>query len=176
MPPYAVYCASCAADKSLLYVRRHWTGCSCHQCFFTLLAKGWAPLLIYWGIQTLFSSPQTRPSPSPPYSALLMPPVRCYTFLAGSVWLERGVASSLSPRFVSSFLCFSVLCRATGGERTVPWQHWQLKTCICLSCTLAVCFSSLFFSVYRWMSRQARVPGKQMASRKRKKGNSGRKK
>lgn len=39
MPPYAVHCAACAADKSLLSVSRLWTGCSCHCRCFALLAR-----------------------------------------------------------------------------------------------------------------------------------------
>lgn len=52
--------------------------------------------------------------------------------------------------FFSLSLSFSIVCRATVVEWAAPWQHWQLKTCVCLSCTLCVCFF-LWFCYSRWM-------------------------
>lgn len=151
------HCAACAADKSLLYVRRHWTGCSCHRRFFTLLAK---TELLHWftGEYRHYFLPQNRPSPfhfSHPSLPSLCPLLELQ-FLSWVCltrpWQQKcGTASSISFLFCFLILSLSVLRRATGVEWMVPWQHWQLKTCICLSCTLSVCFS-LFFSFSRWMS------------------------
>lgn len=144
MPPYAVHCAACAADKSLLYVRRHWTGCSCHPFSSLYWQKGWAAMI--------YPPPSTHPpppKPDPPSLPSSCPLLGLQFLSRGSVWLGHGSRGGIggvqftlsSFFFLFLFLMFSVLCRATGGKQTVPWQHWQLKTCICLSCTLAVCFS-----------------------------------
>lgn len=156
MPPYVVHCAACAANKSLLSVSRHWTGCSCHCRFFALLARpklfNSIDLLGY--TDTIFFP--NRPCPFHCYHPSLpsLCPLLVLYFLS---WVcltlpwSRGRAKlpthspSLWVSFLSLLLSLLVLCRVAA-----PWQHWQWKTCICLSCMLSLCCP--FFSCSRWVS------------------------
>lgn len=56
---------------------------------------------------------------------------------------------SLWVSFLFLILSLSVLCRAAA-----PWQHWQWKSCICLSCMLSLCCP--VFSSSRWVSCRQR--------------------
>ena len=193
MPPYAVHCAACAANKSLLSVSRHWTGCSCHCRFFTLLAR---PELLnnsdLLGNTDAIFFPN-RPSPfhfSHPSLPSLCPLLGLQFLSRVCLTLpwqqrQREAASTLFFSlilvgffFLSLCLSFSVLCRATVVEWTAPWQHWQLKTCICLSCTLSVCFSFLssFFCSSRWMSCRQGCQGSRWLQERKRKQNCRRKK
>lgn len=178
MPPYAVHCVACAANKSLLSVSRHWTGCSCHYRFFTLPASQVSQQHWFTGEYRRYFLPQQTLSVPflPSLSALSVPPVRV---TIPSLSLFHSAVAAKAERscqhtllfFDSCFFSFSLSPSNTVVEWTAPWQHWQLKTFICLSCTLCVFFLCcvLFFMFLQVNVMQAGVPGKQMALRKRKK-------
>lgn len=169
MPPYAVHCVACAANKSLLSVSRHWTGCSCHYRFFTLPASQASQQHWFTGEYRRYFLPQQ--TLSVPFltslSALSVPPVRSHNSFAESVSLCRGSKSwEKLPAHSSSlwflfFFSLSLSPSNTVVEWTAPWQHWQLKTFICLSCTLCVFFLCclLFLCSSRWMSCRQECQG-----------------
>lgn len=153
MPPDAVQCAACASDKSLLSVSSHWTGCSCHRRFFTLLARPErlnSPDLVR-KTDTIFSllhrlSHPPLPSPCPLLGLQFLSRV-CLTLPT-----RRSCQHTLSL-FDSCFYSPSVFLLVLGGvtvvECVAPWQHRPLRTRIRLSCTFSCCFypSLSFFSV-----------------------------
>lgn len=148
MPPYAVHCAACAANKSLLSVSRHKTGCSCHCRFFTLLAR---PKLLnnidlLGNTDTIFL--HDRPSPLLFLTSLSVLPVLLVGITVSKLSLFDSAMVAESFSFSLILGCFFILSgihSQPSVEWTAPWQYWCLKISICLSCMLAV-FSS-FFSV-----------------------------
>lgn len=178
MPPYAVHCVACAANKSLLSVSRHWTGCSCHCRFFTLPASQASQQHWFTGEYRRYFLPQQTLSVPflPSLSALSVPPVRSHNSFAESVSLCRGSKSWEKLPAHSSSLWFLFFLSQSFTLKYSSWVNGTMAALAVkdfyLSQLHALCVFPLLSSFFMFLQvnvMQARVPGEQMAFRKRKK-------